>query len=84
MFNPTFTTSGLVQAPDAPRQIEDATTRPKARGISIQETDHGYMVHVGCQSFAIESRHRLMALLSEYLESPEATEKKHREGKLFV
>lgn len=69
--------------PDAPRPIEDATTRPKARIVTIQEADHGYIVTVGCQSFALESRHRLLSILSEYLAYPDATEKKYREGKLF-
>lgn len=59
-------------------------TLPQAmRDISIHELSHGYVVTVGCQSFAIESSTSLVARLAEYINNPAATEQKWHERKLF-
>lgn len=51
--------------------------------IRVNPMDHGYLVQVGCKSFAIESKDKLLTYLAMYIDSPEATTKKYMEGKLF-
>lgn len=63
----------------APRSIEEN----HIRSISIRQLNHGYVVEVGCQTLAIESASKLIALFSEYVLNPIATEQKYREGKLI-
>lgn len=53
------------------------------RTVSIRQLDHGYIVEVGCQAFAIENATSLIAKLSEYILAPQETEQKWVEGKLF-
>lgn len=72
------TTSGIGYIGDP------APTRPNGiRIITITQLNHGYIVGVGCQSFAVESSSTLIAKLAEYLNNPNATEQKWNEGKLF-
>lgn len=69
-----------VYSPNAPAPIvTDNIIRP----ISIRQLSHGYVIEVGCQTFAIESASTLIAKLSEYILNPLATEVKHKDGKLF-
>lgn len=63
----------------APRPIEENNIRT----ISIRQLNHGYVVEVGCQTLAIESSSKLIALFAEYVANPQATEQKYREGKLI-
>ena len=53
----------------------------RARIVKIIPLDHGYMVDVGCQSFAIETTSKLMTTLHEYLNDPRVVEKFWLEGK---
>lgn len=53
------------------------------RDISISQLDRGYIVRVGCQSFAIETTAVLIAKLSEYISNPDSTEQKWLETKSF-
>lgn len=46
----------------------------KARQITIEQMDYGYIVRVGCQTFAIESYGKVINNLIDYLKDPEATE----------
>ena len=55
----------------------------KAREINIVEMDYGYMVRVGCQSFAIEKTDDLIEKLTMYLRNPEVTEEMYFNNKLF-
>ncbi len=50
---------------------------------SIRQVDHGYLVEVGCKTFAIENSTKLISLLSAYLLQPGATQKLYEQGKLF-
>lgn len=63
----------------APRPIEEN----HIRSISIRQLNHGYVVEVGCQTLAIESSSKLIALFAEYVSDPLATEQKYRDGKLI-
>lgn len=55
----------------------------KIREVSIRELNKGYLVNVGCHSFAITDSKLLIKLLSEYISDPEKTEKKWYDKKLF-
>jgi len=48
---------------------------PKIREINIQAMDHGFVVRVGCQTFAIEDAQKLMNNLTAYLKDPGGMEK---------
>lgn len=53
------------------------------RNIQIDPLDRGFVVRVGCQTFAIEDKGVLIAKFIEYINNPIATEQKYKEGKLF-
>jgi hypothetical protein len=53
------------------------------RDINIIQLNYGYIVKVGCNSFAIETPERLIEKLTEYIKEPQATEKKWNETKLL-
>ncbi len=72
--------ANLIERNDAPMQLKEENI---IRSINIRQLSHGYIIEVGCQTFAIESASTLIAKLSEYILNPNATESKHREGKLF-
>lgn len=67
-----------------PMNIMEENTQQRINEISISEVDRGYIVRVGCKTFAISSKTELMDLLIEYINNPKETEKKYYEGKLFV
>lgn len=71
--------------PQEPNRIANHITPSdnKIRRIQIQQLNHGYIVEVGCHSFAIEKPYDLVAKLSEYINNPLDTEKKWQDGKLF-
>ena len=54
----------------------------KARQIRINPLDYGYLVEVGCQSFAIEDIDKLTKYLTLYLKSPNSIENSWLDGKL--
>lgn len=67
--------------------VGNGTPHPKPdnniRDIQITQLNHGYVVAVGCQRFAIENSSTLIAKLSEYILNPADTEQKWHEKKLF-
>lgn len=46
----------------------------KIRDIVIKQLDYGYTVVVGCQTFAIEDKTKLLINLEAYLGAPKETE----------
>lgn len=50
--------------------------------IKIQSLNHGFIVTVGCQQFAIEDRLKLINLLSMYLANPKETERQYFQNTL--
>jgi hypothetical protein len=54
--------------------VEEKSER--IREIRISQLDFGYVVNVGCQSFAIESAEKLLEKLAEYIKEPAKTEEK--------
>lgn len=45
-----------------------------AKSVRIAPLNHGFVVEVGCQSFAIESVDKVTTLLNAYLKHPVETE----------
>ena len=63
-----------------PQPLAAAT---QAREINIRPLNHGYVVNIGCQTFAIESVDKLVSNLEKYLNSPIETEKEWFSGNLL-
>jgi hypothetical protein len=55
---------------EGPRGLYDQKMPSKARSITIEQMDFGYIVRVGCQTFAIESASKVVTNLIEYLQDP--------------
>ncbi len=55
----------------------------KIRQINIEEVNRGYIVRVGCHTFAIGTKAELISNLTEYINEPTKTEKKWFSGELF-
>jgi hypothetical protein len=55
----------------------DRTSESPRREIKISPLDYGYIVKVGCQSLAIESKYDLIKYLSEYLVNSSEAESKY-------
>lgn len=53
----------------------------KPRDIIIKSLNLGYLVQVGCQTFAIEERNKLLINLEAYLTNPQETEKEWMSSK---
>lgn len=57
--------------------------KQKIREIRIEQLAYGFIVRVGCKSFAIETKEQLIKKLTQYINNPEETEKLWDSGKLF-
>lgn len=53
------------------------------RHLTIKQLDHGYVVEVGCKSFAVPSKEELCKYLIRYINNPVAMEKEYWEGEIF-
>lgn len=61
-----------------------APTQPnKVRSITIREVHRGYIVEVGCHTFAFETKESMLSKITAYVNEPEATETKWFKGELF-
>ena len=76
--------------PQVNRPVERLRNEPQplasaqqAREINIRPLNHGYVVNIGCQTFAIESVEKLVSNLEKYLNSPIETEKEWFSGNLL-
>jgi hypothetical protein len=49
--------------------------------IGIRPLDYGYVLDIGCKSFAFESREKMMANLNAYLADPARAQKQWNETK---
>jgi hypothetical protein len=55
----------------------------KIRQISIREVNRGYIVEVGCHTFAFSTPDELADKISAYLKDPNGVERKWFNGELF-
>lgn len=51
------------------------------RPLKIEKLNFGYLITIGCHTFAIETKERLAKLVSDYILDPSTTEKKWWETK---
>jgi hypothetical protein len=61
--------------------VPNARDTHKAREIKILQQDLGFVVGVGCQTFAIETKEKLIRNLTAYLENPQGVENKWMKNK---
>lgn len=74
--------------PEDPRAVccgeeELTSSKSKIRETRITQLNYGYLVNVGCQTFAFETVDKLIEKLGEYLKNPSQTEKDWYSGKLL-
>lgn len=76
-----------IEAPDEPMCEAEAPMpapdRAVIRDVKIKQLNFGYMVQVGCHSFAIETREKLLTALGDYMKDPQKTEKEWFDGKFL-
>lgn len=65
-----------------PQPIQERSPN-KIRQINIEEVNRGFIVRVGCHTFAISTKAELTTKLTEYINEPEKTEQKWYKGELF-
>lgn len=63
-------------------RVEPVPSQP-LRSINIEPLNRGFVVRVGCQSFAIGTKRLLIDKLTQYLSDPQGTEDKWNKGELF-
>lgn len=63
-------------------EIEARPSQP-LRSINIEPLNRGFVVRVGCQTFAIGTKRLLIDKLTQYLSDPQGTEDKWNKGELF-
>ena len=80
---PPATGGTITYADSGTTSAATATPTPK-RDIQIKSLNHGYIVTIGCQTFAIEEIKSLIKHLETYLRSPEETEQKWLSGKYKI
>jgi hypothetical protein len=67
--------------PVAGFRLDLATAVPECKhSVHIRQLNHGYLVTIGCQEFAIEGVSRLLMKLENYLTNPEQVEKEWLAG----
>jgi hypothetical protein len=55
----------------------------KMREVNIKELSRGFVVKVGCQSYAFTKKSEMIGKLIEYINNPAETECKWNNGNLF-
>ncbi len=55
----------------------------RMRDVKIRQLHRGYVVDVGCHSFAFSTKEEMMKYLTTYIDNPQETEKSFNEGLLF-
>jgi hypothetical protein len=62
---------------------EQVVQENKIRQMSIEEVNRGYVVRVGCHTFAFSTKEELVTKVMEYISEPSKTEEKWYSGNLF-
>jgi hypothetical protein len=66
----------LMENPCCEERPQQEEVEYPIRGINIEPLNYGFIVRVGCQSFAIETPDKLIEKLTGYLKDPKKTETK--------
>lgn len=72
--------SSLSRGMSSPQGTNAQPLSPMPRPVSIQPVNHGFVVTVGCQTFAVETVDALLHRLSVYLKNPSEAEAKWLSG----
>lgn len=62
------------ETPNTPQSIASVTEPVFRYNINIEPLNRGFVVRVGCQSFAVSSKQELIKLFAAYIENPEKVE----------
>jgi len=54
--------------------------KPSIRNIGIQQLNYGYIVNIGCHSFAFETSEKLIQKLTAYINCPDKVEQDWKAG----
>ena len=57
--------------------------KSKIRQINIEELSRGFIVRVGCQTFAVSTKKELVSELLTYIDDPAETERRWEADNLF-
>lgn len=64
-------------------QVYNRPSDSVKRHVTIGPLDHGFLVTIGCTSFAFEELKPMMDKIAQYLTDPALTEDKFWKGELF-
>lgn len=62
---------------------EEDSSPGKIRDVKINQVNYGYIVNIGCHTFAFETAERLIEKLGLYLKEPNKTERSWYQGTLL-
>lgn len=81
MITPNFDCGGpeRIRIPD--RALVEKSQN-KIREIKITQLDYGYIVNVGCKTFALDTPDKILFALKQYFRNPENTEHQFAKGTL--
>lgn len=68
---------------DVPAGTPEPHPTNRMRDVKIRQLHRGYVVDVGCHSFAFSTKEDMMKYLMAYIDNPQETEKSFNEGLLF-
>lgn len=74
---PTFDTNNVIC------HHTEQSEKGLMRHVLIRQLDHGYVVEVGCKSFAIPAKDELCKHLIRYINNPAEMEIDYWKGKIF-
>jgi hypothetical protein len=57
--------------------------RKSIRELRIEQLNNGYIVHVGCHSFAFHTKKKMLKYINSYVNDPNEAERKWVAGELF-
>lgn len=59
------------------------SNKQKIHSINIEELDYGYILRVGCKSFAFIDKQLMLDYLTKYMDNPYEMENKYYNNELF-
>lgn len=59
------------------------SNKQKIYSINIEELDYGYILRVGCKSFAFVDKQLMLDYLTKYMDNPQEMENKYYNNELF-
>ena len=75
----------VVELADSPNKMTDCNYEYHEKyDVQIQELDYGYMVRVGCKSFAIENKETLLSMITKYINNPIKIQKEFHNKTLII